>query len=261
MTAAFPAAVWAETRKLRRSPVPWLTAAGLSLAPLMSGLFVLAARDPQGTTGLLGGKTQALEITADWAGYFALLLQIDAIGGTVAFGVLTAWVFGREFSDRTAVDLLALPTPRAAIVTAKFAVVAVGSAVLTALVLALGLAVGGVLGLPGWSAELLLVTVGDLAVLAGLSIALVTPVALAACIGRGYLPAIGLTMVVIPLATVLASVGVGGWFPWSVPALAGGIAGPAAAAGVGVASYLLVGITAIAGAVLTVTWWQLADHQ
>jgi ABC-2 type transport system permease protein len=257
MTTHLSAALWAEALKLRRSPVPWVTAAVLALTPLLAGLFMLAVRDRR-ASGLVGGKTQLLGVTADWAGYFTLLTQIDAVSGLLALGVVTAWVFGREFSDRMAVDLLALPTPRAAIVTAKFLLIVAWSAVATALVPLLAPAVGGALGLPGWSTPLLWETVGHLAVLSGLNTLLVTPVALAASIGRGYLPAIGLVLIVIALAQAMATIGAGAWFPWSVPALASGIAGAAGA--ISATSYLLVGLTALAGAVLTITWWRLADQ-
>jgi ABC-2 type transport system permease protein len=67
----------------------------------------------------------------------------------VLFTFLTAWVFGREFADHTAKQLLALPTPRAAIVSAKCVVVALWAAGLTILMFGLELVVGAAVGLPG----------------------------------------------------------------------------------------------------------------
>jgi ABC-2 type transport system permease protein len=252
MTTHFAAALWAEALKFRRSRVPWVTAALLALTPVLGGLYMLAARNPQ--------TSQTLGVTDDWAGYFSLLTQNDAVTGYLAFGILTGWVFGREFSDRMLVDLLALPTPRSAIVTAKFLVVGAWSALATLLVPVVALAVGGALGLPGWSTGLLLTTLRQLAILSGLNIVLVTPFALAASIGRGYLPAVGLVVVIIALAQAMAAVGAGAWFPWSVPALASGMAGEASRT-LPPASYLLVSLTALAGAILTMTWWRSADQR
>jgi len=107
------------------------------------------------------------------------------------FTLVTIWVFGREFSDHTTKELLALPTPRAAIVGAKFVVVGFWAAGLTALVFALGLLVGAAIGLPGWSRALVWRAAGNLIVTAGLTIALMSPVALLASAGRGYLPPLG----------------------------------------------------------------------
>lgn len=251
------AALWAETRKLRRSALPGLTALALTGPAVVAGLFMLVVRGSRGDQGLLGDKAEAFQATADWPGYFALLLQIDAAGGLLVFGILTAWVFGREFSDRTVADLLALPTSRTAIVLAKFVVVLAWAAALSALVLIAGLLVGGALGLPGWSAALLAGTIRELALLSALTAVLVTPIGLVASVGRGYLPAVGVLLLVTVLANVLAAVGLGAWFPWSVPALASGIAGTAGA--VGAASYLLVGVVALAGGGLTIVWWRTAE--
>ena len=48
------------------------------------------------------------------------------IYGVLEFGIafIVAWVFGREFSDRTAIDLLVLPTSRSVIVGAQFVLIA-----------------------------------------------------------------------------------------------------------------------------------------
>jgi len=54
-----------------------------------------------------------------------------AMGGSMLFSLIGSWVFGREYSDRTVKDLLALPTSRSAIVLAKFVVIAGWSAALT----------------------------------------------------------------------------------------------------------------------------------
>jgi ABC-2 type transport system permease protein len=43
----FRAALWVETLKARRSKVPWLTALGFSLAPLVGGLFMIILKDPE----------------------------------------------------------------------------------------------------------------------------------------------------------------------------------------------------------------------
>ncbi len=122
------------------------------------------------------------------------------------FTLVTTWVFGREFSDHTTKELLALPTPRAAIVGAKFVVVGFWAAGLTALVFALGLLVGAAIGLPGWSRALVWRAAGNLIVTAGLTIALMSPVALLASAGRGYLPPLGWAFLTLFLAQILAAI-------------------------------------------------------
>lgn len=257
----FRAALWAEGLKARRSKVPWLTAIGLSLAPLMAGLFMVILRDPERarSLGLISAKAQLVAGVADWPTFLGVLAQAIAVGGAVLFALVTAWVFGREFSDRTAKDLLALPTPRAAIVAAKFALVAVWGAALAALVLGLGLAVGAAIALPGWSWPLLARAAGELAASASLTLALMPPVAFLAGIGRGYLAPVGWALLTIFLAQIAAAIGWGSWFPWSVPALFAGLAGPRAAQ-LGAHSYAVVALTFAAGLAGTFTWWRRADQ-
>lgn len=255
------AALWAEALKARRSIVLWLTALGIALAPLVGAVFMAILKNPDlaSRAGLLATKAQARAAAANWPTYFSLLEQSVAIGGFVVFGFVATWLFGREYTDRTIKDLLALPTARQEIVTAKYIVLIVWSAALTVLVYALGLAAGALVGLPGWSLTLALAAAGHLVTTAGLTVALVTPVAWVASAGKGYLPPVGAMFLAIFLAQVIAAVGLGPYFPWSVPALTSGVAGPAGQT-VGLLSYLLVILTGLAGIAATIAWWRLADQ-
>ena len=115
------AALWAETLKARRARMPRLTLAGFALVPLMGALFMKILLDPTWAArfGALTTKAQFSAAHGDWPTYFGLLTQALAVGGSIIFSLVVIWLFGREYSDHTAKDLLALPTPRAAIVTAK----------------------------------------------------------------------------------------------------------------------------------------------
>jgi ABC-2 type transport system permease protein len=175
------------------------------------------------------------------------------------FALVATWVFGREFSDRTARLLLAVPTPRHAIVSAKFVLIAAWSALLAGWVLGVALLVGFLLELPGWSAGTLREGALAIALTAFLSILLVGPTAWLASASRGYLAPLGFAILTIFLAQITVAVGWGAWFPWSVPALFSGMAGPRAAA-LGAQSYVLVGLTSLAGGVATFAWWRRADH-
>jgi ABC-2 type transport system permease protein len=180
-------------------------------------------------------------------------------GGLGLFGLIAIWVFGREYADRTAKDLLALPAARSAIVSAKFVVVAVWSILIALLIYVAGLAVGAAVGLPGWSSGLMVDAAIQIAVTASLTMALVTPFAWAASAGRGYLPPVGVLFLVIVLAQIVAAAGWGAVFPWSIPALMSGIAGPETPQ-MGSTSYLLVLLAGAAGIGGTLAWWQRADQ-
>jgi ABC-2 type transport system permease protein len=257
----FGAALWAEALKARRSKVPWLTALGFSLAPLAGGLFMIILKDPERARswGLISAKAQLTAGVADWPTFVGLLAQATAVGGALLFTIVTAWVFGREFADHTVKNLLAMPTPRATVVGAKFIVVVLWATILTILVLVLGLVVGVAIGLPGWSMALLWRGASNLVITAGLTLALMPPVALIASAGRGYLPPLGWALLTVFLAQIVAVIGWGGWFPWSVPALFSELAGPRATQ-LGVQSYVVVALTLVAGLAGTFAWWQRADQ-
>jgi ABC-2 type transport system permease protein len=257
----FGSALWAEALKARRSKVPWLTALGFSLAPLVGGLFMIILKDPERARswGLISAKAQLSAGVADWPTFLGLLAQATAVGGALLFTIVTTWVFGREFADHTAKNLLALPTPRAAVVGAKFTVVLLWAAILTILVLGLGLVVGAAVGLPGWSMALMRRGASDLFITACLALALMPLVALIASAGRGYLAPLGWAFLTVFLAQIVAAMGWGGWFPWSVPALFSELAGPRATQ-LGVQSYVVVALTLVAGLAGTFVWWHRADQ-
>jgi ABC-2 type transport system permease protein len=256
-----PSALWAETLKMRRSKVPFFTAIGFSLAPLMGGLFMIILKDPEAakSMGLISTKAQLLAGVADWPTFFNILSQAVAIGGAILFSIVTTWIFGREFSDRTAKELLALPTSREAIVGAKFIIIAVWSLAMTLFVFGVGIIVGTLVIIPGWSTELLVTSFINVLGAAALTIPLMSFVALIASVGRGYLPAFGWTILTIVLAQIAAITGWGDWFPWSVPALFSGAAGPRAEL-LGTHSYMVGILTSIIGLAATFYWWRSADQ-
>jgi ABC-2 type transport system permease protein len=258
---AFTAALWAELLKARRSPAPWLTALGISLGPLVGALFMMVLRDPAWArrVGLLNAKAQLVSGAADWPGYLSMVQQAVALGGALIFGLTVTWVFGREYADDTAKDLLALPTPREAVVLAKCLVVAGWCLVLAALVAALAFGLGRALALEGGSVALARQAAATIALVAGTTVLLVMPFAWVASATRGYLPTVGAMFLVMFATQVLAALGWGAYFPWAVPALAAGSAGPEAAR-LGAESYLLVVVTGLAGIAGTAAWWRLADQ-
>lgn len=88
---------------------------------------------------------------------------------------------------------------------------------------------------------------------------LVSVLALAASVGRGYLAAVAVMFVLLLCAQVIAALGYGHVFPWSVPGIYSGLAGPGKPA-VGWPGFALVGAVGLAGIAATLWWWQNADQ-
>lgn len=259
--SSFSSALWAESLKLRRSKVPLFTAIGFSIPALVGGLFMIILKDPSKaqSTGLISAKAQLAVGVAEWATLFNLLAQATAVGGYIIFSVFTAWVFGREFSDHTAKELLALPTSRETIVAAKFVVIAVWTFLLTLLCYFLGLIVGQLVDIPGWSQALWLSASVDIVGAGILTILLLPFVAYFASAGKGYLPSFGWMILTVALAQIVAITGWGDFFPWSIPALFSGAAGPRGGL-LGWYSYLIILLAGLAGLAMTFNWWRNADQ-
>lgn len=254
-------ALWAEALKARRSKVPLLAIIGFTLAPLMDGFFMFIMKDPERARdmGLLSVKAQLAMSTAEWPVFFSVLTQAIAVGGAIVFSILTAWIFGREFSDHTAKDLMALPTSREKIVTAKLIVISVWALMTSLWVYVAGLVVGNLVDMPGWTNALAWQSLRDLLLTAGMTLLLMTPVAFVASLGRGYLPPLGFAVLTIFFSQIIAATGWGDWFPWSVPALFSGVIGPREEQ-LGIHSYVLVILADVLGLALTFWWWRSADQ-
>jgi ABC-2 type transport system permease protein len=257
----FSSALFIEILKMRRSKVPFFAALGFSIAPLAGGLFMIILKDPEAAKkmGLISAKAQLLVGAADWPTYLNFMAQAAAMGGMVLFSILTIWVFGREFSDHTVKELLALPTSRGAIVAAKFVVIVVWSLAVTLLVYGIGLVVGQLLSLPGWSTDLFRDSFIGIVGTALFTIPLMSFVALLASSGRGYMPAFGWTILTLIMANFAVILGWGDWFPWAIPALFSGAAGPRSEQ-LGLHSYVILAVISLIGFVVTFWWWRDADQ-
>jgi ABC-2 type transport system permease protein len=250
-----------EVLKLRRSKVTWLSLVVLSLGPLAIGLFMWIVREPgrADQLGLLGTKADLAGLEATWPAYFSMLTLVVGMGGMLVLSFIIAYIFGREYADRTAKNLLALPVGRHWFVLAKLVVAALWWFALVAAVLAEALVIGLVLGLPDFSAELLTGGSRDALMAAGIAYLLAPVVAWIATLGRGYLPPLGFAFAMLALGNVLAKTGWALWFPWSIVPLSIGMVGkPVRTLPTG--SLVIVGLTFLAGIAATILQTRYADN-
>ena len=126
-------------------------------------------------------------------------------------------------------------------------------------VLILGLITGIVVDIPEWSFNTMIEGISVFAFCSILTILLSSPVALLATVGRGYLPPLGFIIFTIVLAQIIAFIGYGDLFPWSIPAIASGVTGNDDVMIEG-ASIIIVLLTSIFGSISTILWWRNADH-
>jgi len=198
-------ALHAEVLKLKASPMLWISAVGISFAPFLNAIVCA-------TTASRGTPWTWERFTEQNVNLIALLL------GTMLFGLLACYVFGREFVEGTAKHVFTLPLTRTAMVLAKFAVLFVWSMALGVVAFASSLPLGWIAGLGRLSTTVAAKALSDhlyVAILVYLAMPLTSLVAL---VGRGYLP----PMVFAAFATLAGVVAMNSSkyvfiVPWSIP--------------------------------------------
>jgi ABC-2 type transport system permease protein len=250
--------IWVEFRKAIRSGMPLWTALGSLFMPLGIAFLIFVSRNPEISKklGLISAKANLLAYAAtDWPTYLGAYGQLIAAGGFFLFILVVSWMFGREFTDGTLKDLLAVPVQRSSILLAKYIVMAAWSVGLTIIIFITGLIMGAIINLPGGSTGVFLQGGGRVAVTACLVIIAILPFAFFACVGRGYLLPIGAAVLTVMMMNLVVVAGWGEYFPWSVPVLYAqgkSILGPV--------SYWIVICTGLLGLFATYLWLKVADQ-
>ena len=206
-------ACYAEYIKARKSKVFPVTIIAFSLAPIMGSLFVIVLRSREllANNKILEEKAQQAAFSPDWPGFFGLLAQAVGVGGIIVFGFVASWVFGREYSDRTAKDLFVLPISRATIVISKLLTIVAWCLLLTVTIILLGLILGFALKLPGWSFNIFAESLKNIFITSIMVILLCSPVSFFASIGRGYLAPLGFVVITLVLAQIIGALGYGAY--------------------------------------------------
>jgi ABC-2 type transport system permease protein len=246
-----------EFVKTRRSTVVLVTTVlTVILVPLLCLGFVAVAK--AGGAGAVALKAQAMVVGEGWEAYLGLLAQIVSIAMFIGPGVVAAWAFGREFSDRTFPTLFGLPVSKGSIAAAKFVVLACWGLVLTVLTLGAAVLIGLIahvgplagINVAGWLWRLLVA--GFLTSTISLTIGFV------ASVGRGYLPAFGALILLTMITQIAVLFGTGAWFPYAAPGLFA-LQGAEGIADVNAFQLLLVPVWTLFVSWLTVRWWNHAE--
>lgn len=220
------------------------------LPPLLSvGLVVLAR------SGMVAGPSMA-KFEEYATGPFdvavaAIAGLIVSVISLIAVGFAVAWMFGREWVDRSLGSLFSLPVRRATIGYAKLMIIAAWAAAGVTLALLITL-VAAAIAVPQGFATTTATSLFRAWVAGLLMAALALPFAWMAVRFRGYLGATGAIIGATVISQVLASVGVGEWVPYAAPALWAGAGGGEVAAGIGPVHLVWVMVFAVAGAWLSV---------
>jgi ABC-type transport system involved in multi-copper enzyme maturation permease subunit len=253
---------WAESLKVRKSKILWITMVFFAFVAFMMGLIVFLQQHPEMAQklGLIGVKANMLRFgEPNWENYLTLLSQGMAGVGLIGFGFITSWIFGREYSDHTIKDILALPASRSSFVISKLIVVMLWSILLAIIFVLAGLLFGKIAGITGWTNEIFTQFLFRFTMVSLLTILLCTPAAFFASYSNGFLLPVGIVILTMMMANFAGLVGVGPYFPWAIPAMFCVPSGKPVE--IHAVSYLILVGTSILGFVGTLAWWRFADQK
>jgi ABC-2 type transport system permease protein len=256
-------AIWAEGLKARKSKMFVGTLIFFIFMGIMMGLLMYVTRHPEiaGRSATVSAKVSVLG-KGDWASFVNIMLQMVLTIGTIGFGLVTAWIFGREYSEKVIKDIIALPISPISFVIAKLIIAFIWGFILIITLFVVGSIVGLLTKMPGWVEIDFGQAIKLFLECAFFNLLLGTLVAFVASIGRGYMLPIAYVILTLIL-TQLIFVGMPSltiYMPWALPALFSGIAGQAAPEPTGL-SYAIYFLTIIGGFIATACWWRFADQK
>lgn len=236
--------VWAELLKLRRSKITWIIFWVFLAMPMCMSLFRLE---------LFKGRGDIFDIDSIVA-YFSMVEQTLALHGLICFGFLCAWVFGREFSDRTVMDLLAMPFPRSTIVFSKGIALVAVILVLSACQFAAFCVMGILVPIEGgFSWEYAAGIFWRHICLTFMLVSVSTPIVFFASASRSSMLPLGVLIFVLILSNIVGNIGFAPYFPWSIPKVY------IQDGALDFTSVCILVVSGLAGVAASVAWWRWAD--
>lgn len=253
------AVVGTEFFKAWRSGMFKVTVGIAGFVPLMMGVLMFIKLHPDAVkSSLMFSKAQAIPGPADWYGFFGLFAQIISGVGLLVIGFAASWIWGREYSDRTVKDLLALPFPRELIVIGKLIVLCFWGVCLFVVSSIVMLFIGVLIHLPGWNTSYAANCFGIFFIATLMNIAVSTITAYIASITRNYIAPIGFAIATLIMGNFVNMLGFAEYYPWGVPVTFSMSATEHTP--VEVSSLVILAVTSLAGLVATMYWWRHADQ-
>lgn len=198
-----------EFLKLKGATLPLWTLAVVGVSPMMSGAVGTADRQWFQSLSWATFLDMGLANMATW---YAFLL----------FGLITAFLFGREFGDGVASAALTAPVRREHVVLAKMIVLALWILVLAVLgVVAQGLW-GLAFGLDGFAWSAVGPVLVDTLSIAAIVYCTLPVIALVAVVSRGVFAPMIASAFAFAAGMMGGLAGWGDWLPWAMPSAIGG---------------------------------------
>lgn len=146
----------------------------------------------------------------------ATMLYTSVIG-MVGFGVISSWVFAREYTDGVYKDLLALPISRKNIIISKLMVIEISELLIGLLAMVIAVMGGMIFAKTGFSITLLIHIFKQMLEVTILNVILSFLWPLLASYWRSAILPMSLSFVAVIVSVMFASKRIGQFIPWSIP--------------------------------------------
>lgn len=196
--------LYTELLKLKRSKMFLVSIIGASAAPIMMFIAYLSQmkRDP--------GKVIPFEIS-----FYNTNLNVMLLLGVLLYGVITAYLFNREFVEDTLKNLLTIPVSKVALIASKMLMLYIWILLLTMVAWVLTLGFAFFIKSDVLSAAVLLSSLRDYVLGAVLMFLLSTPTIWVTFLFKNYVPTIMFTAVITLGNVTVISSDYKALFPWS----------------------------------------------
>ncbi|PDX97525.1 ABC transporter permease [Bacillus pseudomycoides] len=197
--------LYTELLKLKRSNMFLISIIGAAVAPFMvvvASYVHIKTKNPNPT--ILFDR-----LFSDVNLYTVLIIGIPL------YGVVTAYLFNREYTEDTLKNLLTIPVSRINFIISKFILLFVWIMMLTIVAWGLTLLLGLLGNFSGFSSSLLLQSLIKFLMCGGFLFILSTPIVLLTLVMKTYVPPIILTIVITMINVMTANSEHKDLFPWA----------------------------------------------
>lgn len=196
--------VYTELLKLKRAKMFTVSLIGAAAAPLMIFIGYLNYRSKKPGEPVLFSEA-----------FSQANLYVDLLIGTLLYGVITAYLFNREYVEDTLKNLLTIPVSRTSLIASKLVLLFIWIMTLTLVAWGLTLILGLIGQYEGLNAALLLQSLKQFLIGGGLMFLLTTPTMFITFLFKNYVPTIIFTAVITMGNVGLANHEYKVIYPWS----------------------------------------------
>ncbi|MDQ0178050.1 ABC transporter permease [Bacillus chungangensis] len=238
--------LYTELLKLKRAKMFMVSVIGAAAAPLMIFIGYLDVKAKKPHEAILFS-----EFFSETNLYVLLLI------GTLLYGVITAYLFNREYVEDTLKNLLTIPVSRMSLIISKLVLLFIWIQVLTFTAWGLTFMLGLIGQVEGLSAAVLIQSLKQFIIGGSLLFLLSTPTIFVTFLFKNYVPTIIFTAVITMGNVAIANKEYSVLFPWSaVNVIATNSFVPEYPP---LYSYIAIGMTSIAGLLATIIYFKKAD--